>query len=132
MSHISKTMLFVGCLSSCFLLHLATAADSPSTAVIVKRISNDLEILASDEYEGRGVGTEGLGKAADYVRDQFQQAGLDVTQVDGKLFRPFHLPNGAELGEHNSLVLTGPDGERFELNQGEDFEICSFGGSGKN
>ena len=39
---------------------------------------NDIKYLASDELEGRGIGTKGLNKAADYIREQFKDAGLDV------------------------------------------------------
>ena len=31
------------------------------------RLLNDIKYLASDEFEGRGIGTEGLNKAADYM-----------------------------------------------------------------
>ena len=57
----------------------ASASLSDSAA----RMLEDIKILASDEFEGRGVGTAGLDKAADYVAEQFQQAGLDVSVVDG-------------------------------------------------
>lgn len=36
----------------------------------------DIEYLASDELAGRGLGTEGLNKAADYIAGQFSDAGL--------------------------------------------------------
>ena len=41
---------------------------------------NDIKYLASDELEGRGIGTKGLNKAADYIKEQFKEAGLDVTR----------------------------------------------------
>jgi hypothetical protein len=40
------------------------------------RMLKDIEYLASDELAGRGLGTEGLDKAADYIARQFLDAGL--------------------------------------------------------
>lgn len=40
------------------------------------RMLKDIEYLASDELEGRGLGTSGLDKAADYIAKQFSEAGL--------------------------------------------------------
>ncbi|HSG73030.1 MAG TPA: aminopeptidase, partial [Planctomycetaceae bacterium] len=131
MSHLPKSLFIAGCVALFLLPQISPAADLPTNAAIVKRLSADLEILASDEYEGRGVGTEGLAKASIYVRDQFREAGLDVTQVEGGAFQSFKLPSGAEIGQHNALVLKGPDNQSIELKLGEDFEVCSFGGSGK-
>ncbi|MFQ5686415.1 MAG: M20/M25/M40 family metallo-hydrolase [Candidatus Scalindua sp.] len=40
------------------------------------RMLKDIEYLASDELKGRGIGTPGLDKAADYIAKQFSDAGL--------------------------------------------------------
>lgn len=40
------------------------------------RLLADVEYLAGDELEGRGIGTVGLDKAAAYIAEQFRQAGL--------------------------------------------------------
>jgi hypothetical protein len=40
------------------------------------RMLKDIEYLASDELAGRGLGTEGLDRAADYIARQFSDAGL--------------------------------------------------------
>jgi hypothetical protein len=113
---------------SCTLCLQASAAKELSDAG--KRLNKDISYLASDDLEGRGVGTEGLDKAAQYVKEQFAAAGLDVTQVDGDAFQTFNMPNGAELGESNRVVLHGPDGKQIMLTQKEQFTVCSFGGSG--
>jgi hypothetical protein len=98
---------------------------------IESRLLSGIKYLAADELEGRGVGTNGLNKAADFVRDAFRDAGLDVTRVDGDAFQPFTMTTGSKLGEKNTLTLTGPDGQRSEWKHGSDFRTCSFGGSGR-
>jgi len=42
-----------------------------------------IQYLADDRLEGRGTGTEGFAKAAAYVTDQFQRAGLQPAGVHG-------------------------------------------------
>ena len=94
------------------------------------RLLDDAKYLASDELEGRGVGTNGLTVAAGFVRDQFAKAGLAVDRVDGGAFQKFELTTGAKLTEPNTLQLLGPNNEVVELKIGEDYEACSFAGSG--
>ncbi len=96
-----------------------------------KHLLNDIKYLASDELEGRGIGTNGLNKAADYIREQFKEAGLDVTRVNGGAFQFFKMTTKAILGAPNTLKFVGPDGKVIELKQDVDFVPCSFGGGGK-
>jgi acetylornithine deacetylase/succinyl-diaminopimelate desuccinylase-like protein len=95
------------------------------------RLLKDIKYLASDELEGRGVGTNGLNKAADFVRNAFREAGLDVTSVEGEAFQPFTMTTGSKLGKTNTLAFTGPDGKSINLKINGDFQTCSFGGAGK-
>ena len=41
------------------------------------------EFLADDSLEGRGTGTQGFEKAANYMAEQFRAAGLEPAGVDG-------------------------------------------------
>jgi hypothetical protein len=100
-------------------------------AVSQTHLLNDIKYLASDALEGRGIGTNGLNKAADYIRDQFKEAGLDVTRVNGGAFQFFKMTTKAILGSPNSVKFVGPDGKVVELKQDVDFVPCSFGGGGK-
>jgi Peptidase family M28/PDZ domain/PA domain len=95
------------------------------------RLLNDIKYLASDELEGRGVGTEGLNKAAAYVRHEFQAAGLDVTRVNGDAFQKFTMPTKSKLESPNTLEFIAPNGKTTVLKQDVDFRPCAFGGSGK-
>ena len=42
-----------------------------------------VQILAADDMQGRGTGTPGYDKAADYVIGQFQALGLKPAGVEG-------------------------------------------------
>lgn len=90
--------------------------------------------LASDELEGRGVGTAGLDKAADYLAEQFQSMGLKTDVVDGKPFQPFEISLNTELGEreNNTLVLFKEGtAERVPVELEKGFSPLAIGGSGK-
>lgn len=99
------------------------------------RMRQDITVLASDELEGRGVTTQGINKAADYIADEFRKAGLKpgVAGADaGKpasYFQPFTIP-GAVLEQPNQLLLDGPQGEEIELKVGEHFKVLGMSHAG--
>lgn len=95
------------------------------------RLLSDIKYLADDKLEGRGVGTDGLKLAADFLKKQFAAAGLDVTAVDGDAFQKFTMVTGSELLEPNVLKFSGPDGKEIAFEIGSDFNVCSFGGNGQ-
>jgi hypothetical protein len=95
-----------------------------------ERLLRDIKYLASDELEGRGVGLKGLDDAANYIRDQFAQAGLNVNAVNGGPFQTFSMSTGATLGPLNTLEITGPEGRKLTARLDSDFAPQSFGNSG--
>lgn len=97
---------------------------------VKSRLTEDLKYLASDELEGRGVGTKGLDLAAEFISKSFRDAGLDVSRAGGDPYQEFSMTTGAKLGSPNSLKLIGPDGQTIELAIDKDFQVCSFGASG--
>lgn len=48
-----------------------------------ERILSDIKVLASDEFEGRGPGTEGERKTVAYLTEQFRAMGLKPGNPDG-------------------------------------------------
>ena len=126
---LSTFRCFAWCLSALPLIAVASwAGDAiPGTQ---DRFQKDIKYLSSDKLEGRGVGTQGLNLAATYVRQQFQDAGLDTKQVKGTAFQPFTLVTSVKLGEPNTLEVRGPDKTTITLKRGTDYEVCAFGGSG--
>ena len=81
-----------------------------------------VEILAADEFEGRGVGTRGLDRAAQFLMDRVRQMGLEgggatYSQV-------FSVNTGVALGAGNTLIDgAGP------LQVGADFMPFAFSAS---
>jgi len=114
----------------------SAACAAEEAGAIEKRLATSAGFLASDELEGRGVGTQGLDKAADYVAEQFRQIGLQTALYDGTPFQKFKMTIGASLGKENALTLVGPTPaggsapQRIELKLNEGFNPLAIGGSG--
>ncbi len=95
------------------------------------RILEDIKYLSDDEREGRGIKTEGLNAAADYIAESFKASGLDVTAVDGGPFQKFTISDGSLMGPGNALTLAGPDGQKLSLKLDSEFVPCAFGAAGE-
>src|SRR5581483_9716053 len=109
-----------------FSLGLPARGESPSES----RMRRDITILASDEFEGRGVTTRGIQKAADYIAEQFRQAGLKPGGKDGSYFQPFTMKGATETGP-SRLRLTGPQGQDVVLQQGLQFQPLGMSAPGE-
>jgi hypothetical protein len=99
----------------------ATTAPSPFTFDAKKT----LYFLASDELEGRGIGTAGLDRAADFIADEFKQMGLKPPPNQSSDFQPFEMKTATEIGPKTSLAV---DARKFQAK--EDFAPVSFSAEG--
>lgn len=72
------TRRFSAFLIMLFLFQISTAQSSKteSVKVSVTEVQNDLNYLASDELAGRETGSEGIEKAAKYIEEHFEEAGV--------------------------------------------------------
>jgi hypothetical protein len=100
-----------------------------NNAEVESRMQRDLAFLASDECEGRGIGTKGLDRAAEYVAGQFAKIGLKPG-VGGSYFQPFTVTSNSELDGPGTLTLRGPLGQTIRLRPGTDFQVLGFSGPG--
>ena len=107
-------------------------AAAENAAESESRLRESVTHLASDALEGRGVGTEGLDKAAEFIARRFGELGLRTDLYDGTPFQTFEATIGAEMGpaERNHLSLVAPD-ERVDLKLSESFTPLATGGTGK-
>ena len=86
------------------LLSTALTADS-RPAIQPGALLAHVKFLSSDELEGRGNGTKGLERAAEYIAEQFKAVGLHPGAANGSWFQPFELVTGLTVGEANRLTL---------------------------
>lgn len=74
-------------------------AQTPGAA---DRIQEDINYLAADARDGRGIGTPGLDSSAAYLAREYARAGLQPGGSDG-YFQPFTLDSSAPALMHTSL-----------------------------
>lgn len=115
----------------------AVAHAAEESAVIEKRLADDVRYLADDAREGRGVGTKGINAAADFIAEQFTRMGLKTDLWDGGPFQKFKITTGEKLGTPNTLEFVRPAAaegekpERVALKLKTDFTPLAIGGSAK-
>ncbi len=67
-----------------------------------KKIETDIRTLASERMEGRGLGTKGIGLAADYIEQRLRSTGLEP--AFGSSYRQaFPVKTGVTAGPDNRL-----------------------------
>jgi len=89
-------------------------------------LKKHVEILASDEMEGRETGTKGEQMAADYISEQFKLAGLTPKGDKGKFLQEFDVLAGKFYGKNNQLIVKGES-----MQAGTDFYALEFSGNGE-
>lgn len=116
------------------ILLAANQTRGEDAAAVEKRLSDSVKYLASDELEGRGVGSQGINLAAEHVAEQFRKLGLKTDLYDGTPFQTFQMTIGSKLGKTNEVRLVGPAGNpsaERALKLGQDYTPLALGGSGK-
>jgi hypothetical protein len=112
-----------------------------------RRLQQSVGHLASEEMHGRGPGTDGIEKAAEWIAGEFAAVGLappaadSVVRQDGNAWagwQPFEMTLDAKLGpaDANRVELVGPVGadgseQVIPLELGRDYTPLAAGGSGE-
>lgn len=104
--------------ASIFLAGIVIAAEKDWTALGNAWWAH-IQYLADDKLEGRGTGTEGFAKAATYVTDQFQKAGLQPAGERGGYSQTVDF-NVLQLDEANSSLAITQSGKAVPFEFGED------------
>src|SRR5215475_14775582 len=98
------------------LAQAAFTRQAPSTAPDVEALKKHVGYLASDELEGRGTGTAGADKAAEYIAEEFHRFNLGCATADLKCnhsgkrrdvyLREFPFIPGVKFAKKNALSFT--------------------------
>jgi Zn-dependent M28 family amino/carboxypeptidase len=113
-------------LSSClFVGGVACAAnDLPGGGIDPQALSRHVQVLASDEFEGRAPATAGEQRTVDYLIEQFREAGLEPGGSDGGWIQPVPLVRAQVDGPVTASLQQG--GKRRALVNGEDVTLQSL------
>src|SRR5262249_10596308 len=93
--------------------------------VQVPAMKETLVYLASNEQEGRGVGSAGINRAADYIADRFRVLGLKPGN-GWSYFQPFEMTIAAKVDPGTKLAVGD---HSFEVTK--DFLPLNFSAEGK-
>ena len=102
-----------------------------ASANIERRLVQSVRYLASDELEGRGIGTAGIELAAEFIAEEFKNAGLNTKLYDGKPYQQFSQSRRLGLAGVNSLTLPGENNSTQTLVLRRDFTPLSISGTGE-
>lgn len=108
----------------------ASKLDWKATAA-EKRLFRDVEYLASDELEGRGVRSAGIELAAQYIAEEYEKAGLETRLYRGGPFHEFELRSNSRKGYTQKLSLSAGDFSAENLTRGADFTALMSSPQGK-
>ena len=108
---------------------LAVRAVADTGSADPKKYLDDIKVLASPSMEGRGAGTRGIVRAADYIEQRYRALALQPAGTKS-FFQPFTVITGAKLKDGNRLEVSDAKSKQaLKLNQ--DFVPFSFSASGE-
>ena len=82
-----------------------------------KDLARDINILASDEFEGRKPGTRGEDSTVAYLEKRFREIGLAPGNPDGSYIQ--YVPLLGVISQSSASIKIG--GREFQLRNPEDF-----------
>ncbi len=90
-----------------------------------KRMLSHVRYLASEELQGRGLGSEGLEEAATYIADELKKAGLKPGGDENSYFQTWQ-ETGGEMNEEVTLrnVIGVIPGKKQEF-EGQSVVVCA-------
>lgn len=112
--------LYITLIASLLILQRYSEAQNPE--ITTTELNEHIGYLASEELKGRYPGTPGDQKAANYIREQFEQAGLRLMGENG--FQNFSLVTGNSVSTDNFIQIGNIEGKQFK-----DFTPFPFSGS---
>ena len=116
--------------SALFTLAFA-AAFSQTPPISGDKIRADVKYLASDELEGRGVGTSGERLATDYIARQLKAAGVQPAGDNGAFFQRVPLV-GCTTRPSATLAIEAPNAARVALQFGTDYVGTAYSQQASN
>ncbi|MEQ9408059.1 MAG: M20/M25/M40 family metallo-hydrolase [Fuerstiella sp.] len=110
----------------------SVTALAESREAIVERVGNDIRYLASEELEGRGVETEGIHRAADFILSEYRKYGLKPGLPNDSFRQSFQVALGkTKVQDQTGVVLRDASGKARSLTLEQEFQPLQRGKNGK-
>lgn len=100
------TMLFTGCQSS-------ATVDEAASSITEESLLSHIEVLSSDEFEGRAPATPGDEKTTDYLISEFQKMGVEPGMDEGSYTQEIPLL-GQIVNQETAAMTIKKDGQPVE------------------
>jgi hypothetical protein len=97
---VSASVILLGCAQT-------ATVDNPSFPINTANMSEDVKIMASDDFMGRAPGTEGETKTVNYLIERFTELGLEPGGRNGEWTHPVALNKSAITIRMMRGILTG-------------------------
>ena len=111
-----------------FLLFSTTLLRGYAQIITAENIKKHITFLASDKLEGRGTGTKGELKAAQYIAKQFKKIGLQPKGTDGFMHKyQFKKSTNPHLNEDPNAAAVQTQNVVGYLDNGAEFTIIIGG-----
>lgn len=132
--YITLIAAITGCSSSKEVVNLPAASiyDFDKT-ITMEGLKSDLTVIASDEFEGRETGEEGIQKAANYISKRYEAMGLTPVGDNGTYEQFYDL--SAPVVERYSYVVADTEGSLISetaLNKEETGDFITLIGGTSN
>jgi len=112
-------------LTGAVLLGLAHSAAPADTAITATELSEHVHFLASDELEGRDLGSQGLARAAAYLAAELESYGLEPAGDDGTFLQRVPFVEESYTAQPELVVNAAT-----ALAYGSDFRVRTAGDDG--
>lgn len=103
-------LFFIGC---------GSQTDRAASSITGQSLLNHIEILSSDEFEGRAPATRGEDLSVEYLVNELQNMGIEPGMDDGSFVQEFALLGQRVEGSASAIVIN---------KNGQAVENLSFGG----
>jgi Tol biopolymer transport system component len=111
-------------------------AQSETTKVVLSPeiretdLRQEVGFLASDQLEGRMSGSAGTLKAAEFIANALQQAGVKPAGDNGTYFQKFEFTSGVRVVTNENKLSVSSGAEARPFVPGKDFNPLSFSANG--
>jgi aminopeptidase YwaD len=101
-------------------------SQTTSPEITAGELQTHIKFLASDALEGRGSGTEGNRKAAEYIVNLLKSYGVKPAGDSAGYYQPFDFVSSVKLGAGNMLKIASGKGTELVAAPDVDFRPLGF------
>ena len=120
-----STAAALPCLAQQISAHEPAAFQKAMASVSPERIRETDRFISSDLFEGRYPGLRGGEFAAEYIADQFAQAGLYPAGDHGSYLQQVNFVGMKAIPGQTSFSLVGANGATQKLTYGDDYTVSN-------